>query len=956
MIGVVSSLVVPIVVVAVVSLPFLWTLVADPITRHLALRYPRRRPTEALLIIIGSLLGTSIITGSLIVGDTFDRSIRAIAYEQLGPIDELVTVSGLDEGVALVSRVGTLDSIPGSDGVLDGVLAITTTQVSVIGDRVQPRAQLLEVDFEAARTFGDDPAIVGLTGTTPAPGEAVITTDLAEKTDVVTGDRITVYVYGQPAELVVVDVVERSGVAGFWTIDSRQQSYNAFVAPGTLAAGLSGVTLPPGVEPPQTHLVFSNVGGVEDGAASTDDAVTILEPVLGDAGSVRTEKRDVLEAASAAADSLAQLYFTMGMFAVAAGILLLVNIFVMLSDERRSQLGMLRALGMRRAAVVMAFATEGWLYAVISSVVGALLGIRLGQVIAWRAGSILNAGEDIYSLRITFAYDPITVVQGFAIGLAIAVATIVLTSVRISRLNVIAAIRDLPVPRRRVARRRLHATASAGLAAIGVAWTVASLVDRQQYGIAIGPMSTAAALGVLAARRWGTRAAVTGSAILVLSWGAVFIPVLGWLDIDGAITLFLVQGLTMCAAAVALLMVHHRALGLGLAERFGGSLAVRVGLAYPVAKAFRTAMSLGMFAIVVLTIVYLSFISLMFGQQTDQITADLSGGFGVIVTSNPSDPVGVDDLLAVESVDRVAPLAYGIADFEFAGSDDPWPVTGFGPEMLVGPPALVDIGDHPSAEAAWQAVLEDPGLLIVDEFFLTTAGPNDVLPSPGDELTISDPVTGASRTVTIAALATNDFIAAGAYYGVDGYQTLFGDRAVASRFYVSAADLDAAAVEIGRSFAANGAEATVVRESVGALLAQNTGFFALMQQFVGVGLLVGVAGLGVVMIRSVRERRRDVGVLRALGLGPRPVTRSFLVEAMFVATEGVLIGVAVAFIGTYGLVLNDRGFMAGFTWAVPWRDIVVVTAVTLGAAAITAIIPARQAGRVRPAQALRIQD
>ncbi len=60
------------------------------------------------------------------------------------------------------------------------------------------------------------------------------------------------------------------------------------------------------------------------------------------------------------------------MFAVAAGILLLVNVFVMLADERRSELGMLRAVGMRRRTLVAALATEGWIYAVLASVLGAV--------------------------------------------------------------------------------------------------------------------------------------------------------------------------------------------------------------------------------------------------------------------------------------------------------------------------------------------------------------------------------------------------------------------------------------------------------------------------------------------------------------------------------------------------------------------------------------------------------
>ena len=56
-------------------------------------------------MIAGTLLGTAIITGSLIVGDTIDRSIRAGAYEQLGPIDETISVSGLDDGATLTDAL-----------------------------------------------------------------------------------------------------------------------------------------------------------------------------------------------------------------------------------------------------------------------------------------------------------------------------------------------------------------------------------------------------------------------------------------------------------------------------------------------------------------------------------------------------------------------------------------------------------------------------------------------------------------------------------------------------------------------------------------------------------------------------------------------------------------------------------------------------------------------------------
>jgi putative ABC transport system permease protein len=129
-----------------------------------------------------------------------------------------------------------------------------------------------------------------------------------------------------------------------------------------------------------------------------------------------------------------------------------------------------------------------------------------------------------------------------------------------------------------------------------------------------------------------------------------------------------------------------------------------------------------------------------------------------------------------------------------------------------------------------------------------------------------------------------------------------------------------------------------------------------MQQFVGAGLLVGIAGIAVLMARSVRERTRDVGVLRSLGFQPRSVTKSFLLEASFIAVEGVAIGVVVALIGSYGLVLNGTGFMAGFEFAVPWRDIGAIVAIALVATTITALVPSRRAATIKPAVALRTVD
>jgi putative ABC transport system permease protein len=68
-----------------------WLALRGPMARRLALRQINRRRAEAALVVAGSVLGTAIIVGSLVVGDTLDFSIKQNAYRYLGVVDEVVS-------------------------------------------------------------------------------------------------------------------------------------------------------------------------------------------------------------------------------------------------------------------------------------------------------------------------------------------------------------------------------------------------------------------------------------------------------------------------------------------------------------------------------------------------------------------------------------------------------------------------------------------------------------------------------------------------------------------------------------------------------------------------------------------------------------------------------------------------------------------------------------------------
>ena len=190
-------------------------------------------------------------------------------------------------------------------------------------------------------------------------------------------------------------------------------------------------------------------------------------------------------------------------------------------------------------------------------------------------------------------------------------------------------------------------------------------------------------------------------------------------------------------------------------------------------------MTLGMFSIVVLTLVFMSQLTYMFNSQAPTFARDLSGGFGAVVTSNPSSPISQQTLEQVPGV-TASPRCRTCSPIGPDRVDKPidWPVSGFGPELVAAPPTLQDRGKYPSDRAAWEAVRTNPKFMIADQFFATPgAGPPPTNLKVGDAVKVFDPVSGQRRTLTVAAIATDDYLTSGAYIGAGTARDLFGERA-----------------------------------------------------------------------------------------------------------------------------------------------------------------------------------
>jgi putative ABC transport system permease protein len=117
------------------------------------------------------------------------------------------------------------------------------------------------------------------------------------------------------------------------------------------------------------------------------------------------------------------------------------------------------------------------------------------------------------------------------------------------------------------------------------------------------------------------------------------------------------------------------------------------------------------------------------------------------------------------------------------------------------------------------------------------------------------------------------------------------------------------------------------------------------------GLVVGIAALGVIAARSVVERRQQIGMTRALGFQRGQVRLVFLLESSFVALLGIGVALGLGFSGT--LIDNISQNIRGLEYRVPWAELLLVIVVGYAASLLTTFLPARQASKVYPAEAVR---
>ena len=817
-------------------------------------------------------------------------------------------------------------------------------------------------------------------------------------------------------------------------------------------------------DPEVTKAVVEQMEEVElDSAAS--EAYTLLAELA--EFQVVEIKRNIIDNSEEAGSGVTSIFILFSSFSIMVGVLLIFLIFVMLASARKSEMGMARAVGAKRRHLVLMFAFEGTAYAIVSAAVGVVLGLGVSMLMVTVMNQIFSGLEESFTLSIHF--EPRSVVVAYCLGMTITFATVVVSAYRVSRLNIVVAIRGLPesiIPKgeppfkerlvgllrsivlpvyhliaafRALFRRRIRESAkSLGLFAVTAlppVWLTAIVlgvlrfiqpyllrgwlvlvggVVLTYFGAAVweraswfGAGVSLSVVGLGLMLKWGLgrtemraetvdRIAYTAAGVVMLVFWAlpdsVLRPLVG--ELQGDFDIMFVSGVAMVGAAVWTVMYNSDLLVRGLSaltSRFGRIRpALVTAVAYPMSSKFRTGLTLAMFALVIFTLVIMSVLTKAFTTQFEE-PRKVYMGFDAGGSINFNTPV--DDIhAAIEAASGVS-----ASDFEAVGGVTNVPVEmrqsggesgqwrsksamlldeGFLSAADIELKVIAD-GYGPSVEDVLRQMRDDPSLALVGGW-LVPNNAADIARAPDAQRLLGDlhydsssmeavpvdvrePFTGVE--VSISVIGVVDRVHADAFRMV-GSKSLIDDAApfpvpvAAYRFRISdGADVKGAANALEAALLENGMQAEVFEETIDEQNAAGQAFFRLFTGFMALGLLVGVAALGVVSTRAVVERRQHIGMLRAIGYKRGMVALSFLLESSFVSVLGSIIGLGLGLLLSYNAVSSIRAEAGidGITFSVPWLQLGLILTLTYAFSLLTTFIPARQASRIYPAEALRYE-
>lgn len=954
----------PLILILVVILTIIIDAFNHPVLFKISYRNIFRRKTNTVIVIFGLMVATSIISASLGVGDTMDNMVEDEILSEWQYTDVTVfntTTQGdyvpIDHQLYLDLKtdIFNIENVRSTVGEVHGRVPVENPDSQLI----EPNVRLIGMDFHESYDFGEfyvngriyEPAL--------EENEIFIDAALARGLEAERGDTLTLYTLEpmDAKDYVIREIIDNQGRPSY----GGKNKIIMTLTEGQMVLGI----------PDQINFIrVTSIGDIQDGARYSDqifhDIAGLIEdnPEYGAVTAVGN-KNEILQDYKDRMSQFMDIFFILGSFCIIAGIILAVNIFVMLGEERKSELGIIRAVGMKRRYLRRLFSYEGLIYSTAASFIGIFVGVVLTNLVFYLMDDILALfGGDI-SLLDYYYVNPDSLVLAFSVGFLLSMGTILFSVTRISNLNIVRAIKSLPEPPVPKESKVFFHLALCGLI-VGVTLMATGFMIERLWlpvtGVSLIIMGTGTII-----RRWtGDRIAYTVVGIFLLVWWLIPFELLGLFQgYSMGLEMFVLSGLFVVTAGVLIIMLNGHVLidwtkDVVRSEK-GFKAVMLTAISHPLKERFRTGMTIFIFALIIFAITVMGMVVGIFDTNIDRMVEEYSGGYDIVGLSfgRPIDDIQREIVesqnLSMEDFNHIDAAYRGIVDIKITERSTGTVIgvdRNFVANSTFGMTLYMD--KYGSPEEVWEAVMSDPYLVI------TNAPPNDFGPPMEMDIELGSTVVfydEGDRPVNKTIVGFMD------QYFINGF--FMSKEAVEVHHNISSStlfffnikegvDADALAIEMNKEFIRYGFQTIVIATVVQDALSAAYMFFNLFTGFMGLGLVVGIAGLGVISLRSVYERRLEIGMMRAIGFKRRMIRYVFLMENSFITITGIILG------SVLGIALGWLLWFDGFepmSWKfyVPWNSILMVGIIAYGAMFLTAIPSAHKASKVTPSEALRFE-
>ena len=943
-----------------------------------------RRKWTTALILGGLMVGTAIISTSLVVGDTMDNMIVKQATNSLGEVD--FSVGAVFNGYQyfndsyidpLAQQIGSIPHVEASSALLRDTVAIQDNASGLSN----PSFTLLGLNDSLVQGFGHFYDLEGKEIlVAPGVNEIYLNERAAKDIDAHQGDSILLFEgQSQVVAATLSKIVQEKGLGAFGAT-------NLVIMNISTAKFLTQHI-------GQSNFIFvSLVGAGDSGLQYADQVAHSINSILSSSTTmhelkIQNDKREAISDAKSTSQMFSSMFFVFGSFSIIAGVVLVVNIFTLLGEERKGENGVARAIGMKRSQLRRLMTYEGTIFAALAAAIGSALGVVLAYLIAWAMSGILQFGEFSFNLVAYFTFTPLSIVLGYLAGFSLTLLTVYLTTRRISLLNIVRAIRNIPEPP--VARSDARTFRLGVVSLIGGAALMIVGISVENLALASSGLSfMTLSIGLLARRivserlAWNLAGILTLIVWLPLPYGLKIFPYQS--EIEG----FVVAGLFIVVSALLIVMFNSDSLIHVITKVFRVRkeyrAVLKTSISYPLKAKFRTALSIFIFGLVIFTMTTLTVVAGLMGTNIDRMVAETSGGFDVIAYS--SSPIMTDpwqdlnhtgSLLQGANVTHLIPLPVSRA-FVTTTTVDPitqnvshstviYNVMGFNTSLYTQgnyPLADYDHSHYANENDVWRAVQANSSLAIADGSVAPQSGFGGGMGPPGTtsgfEATIGETFPMQSPLGPVYNVTIVGIMKQSAFQGIfmeeQSVRSNFGARGASVLLVQFRDDLDptAQSILLEKTFLANGLQTIDIRGLARTITSLINSMLSLFEAFLGMGLIIGISGLAIITIRSIHERKLEIGMMRAIGYRKRMVVANFAIESGFISLLGIIIGSILGVVVGYELWLTSLE-PNGFIWTLDIWPILFVGALSFVATILSVYPAARGASKVAPADVLRFE-